>query len=34
MRDDISYVKSMMNVKKCKMQKPRENLYNKKTLAV
>ena len=34
MRDDISDVKSMMDVYKCKIQKPRENLYNKKKLAV
>ena len=34
MRDDISDVKSTMDVKKCQIQKRRENLYNKKKLAV
>ena len=32
--DDISDVKSTMDVQKCKIQKPRENLYNKKKLGV
>ena len=34
MGDDINDVKSTMDVWKCKIQKPRENLYNKKKLAV
>ena len=34
MRDDISDVKSTMNVLKCKTQKPWENLYSKKKLTV
>ena len=34
MRDDIIDVKSTMDVYKYKIQKPRENLYIKKALAV
>ena len=33
MRDDISDAKSTMDVLKCKIQKPRENLYNKKKVS-
>ena len=34
MRDAISDVKSTMDIQKCKIQKPRENLYYKKKLSV
>ena len=34
MRDDISDVKSTMDIKSTKYKKPRENLCNKKKLAV
>ena len=34
MRDDISDVKSTMDVYKCKIQKPMENLYDKKKFSL